>query len=145
MAVARVRDAWIGDAEQVAQLITELGYPTTVEAMKERLAVILADPKSATFVAESGTSLVGVAGVTIDRYYEKDGLYSRLVVLAVRSTARGAGIGHQLVDAIERWAASKGAREVFVSSGVDRTDAHVFYERCGYARTGFRFVKQLET
>lgn len=138
-----IRDAVMDDAEPVGQLITELGYPTTAEAMRNRLAMILTDPSYATFVADTGTGVVGVAGGTLDRYYEKDGIYSRLAVLAVSSTARGLGIGSQLVQAVERWAAGKGAREVFVNSGLHRIEAHGFYERCGYTRTGFRFVKPM--
>ena len=141
--MVHVRSAVVADAERVSLLITELGYPTNDEAMRNRLAVILGDPDYATFVAESGTNVIGVAGGSLDWYYEKDGRYSRILVLAVSSSARGIGIGSQLVSAIEQWAGSNGAREVFVNSGVQRKDAHRFYERCGYSRTGFRFVKRL--
>lgn len=144
MASTGIRDAVIGDAGPVGDLITELGYPTTPEAMRDRLAMILSDPGYTTLVADTGGNVVGVAGASLDLYYEKDGLYSRLLVLAVSLEARGQGIGDQLIQAIERWAASKGAREVFVNSGLHRVEAHGFYERCGYSRTGFRFVKQLD-
>jgi GNAT superfamily N-acetyltransferase len=143
MASPGIRHLVIDDAEQVAELITELGYPTTFEAMKDRLAMILADSNYVTFVADTGGSVVGVAGATLGRYYEKDGLYAWLVVLTVSSAARGLGIGSQLVQAVERWAAGMDAREVFVNSGLHRVKAHGFYERCGFARTGFRFVKPL--
>jgi GNAT superfamily N-acetyltransferase len=140
----RIRSAVIGDAEQIAKLITELGYPTTATAMGERLTGLLADPDYATFVTDTDAGIVGVAGAALDRYYEKDGVYARLLVLAVSGTARGRGVGSQLVEAVERWAAAdKGAREVFVNSGLHRREAHAFYERRGYSRTGFRFVKQL--
>lgn len=139
-----IRLLGIGDVEPVSRLITELGYPTTPEAMRERLTAILADSGYATFVAEAGGDVVGVAGAALGLYYEKDGLYSRLVVLAVSSATRGLGIGGQLVRAVEHWAAGQGAREVFVNSGLHRVEAHRFYERCGYSRTGFRFVKTLE-
>jgi GNAT superfamily N-acetyltransferase len=138
-----IRDAVLSDAEPVAELITELGYPTTSEAMRERLAMILADPGYATFVAETGGRVVGVAGGALGLYYEKDGLYARLVVLTVSSGARGLGLGARLVEAIEAWASGRGAREVVVNSGLHRVEAHGFYERRGYSRTGFRFVKQL--
>jgi len=141
---ARIRHAEIRDAEWLGQLMTELGYPTTVEAMTERLAMILADPNYATFVADTGAGVIGVAGATLGHYYEKDGTYSRLLVLAVASTARGQGTGTRLVEAVEQWAASKGAREVIVNSALHRSEAHGFYERRHYARTGLRFVKQLD-
>lgn len=143
MADVEIRDAVMGDAEQVSKLVTELGYPTTVEAMRNRLATILIDPNYATLVADTAGAVVGVAGAILSRYYEKDGIYSRLAVLAVSSTAQGLGIGGKLVEAIESWSTAKGAREVFVNSGLHRGRAHDFYERCGYSRTGFRFVKEL--
>jgi GNAT superfamily N-acetyltransferase len=65
------------------------------------------------------------------------------VVLAVSSTARGRGIKSQLVEEIARWSAGNGALEVFVNSGFHRGEAHSFYERLGYSRTGYGFVKQL--
>lgn len=74
-----LRDAVIGDAEPIGELITELGYPTTPEAMRDRLTM-----------------------------------------------------------------AGQGARDVVVNSGLHRAEAHGFYERRGYSRTDFRFVKQLD-
>jgi GNAT superfamily N-acetyltransferase len=138
-----IRQAEAGDAGWVGELITELGYPTTVEAMTERLAHILSDPDYLTLVADTNAGVVGVAGARLGRYYEKDGRYAQLLVLSVASTARGRGIGAQLVEAVERWAATNGARDVVVTSALHRAEAHDFYERRGYLRTGFRFVKQL--
>lgn len=138
-----IRDAVIDDAEPIGRLITELGYPTSPEAMRDRLTLILADPGYATFVADRDGDVVGVAGATISRYYEKDDLYSRLAVLVVSSEAQGLGLGGRLVQAVERWSVTQGAREVIVNSGLQRAEAHGFYERRGYSRTGFRFVKQL--
>jgi GNAT superfamily N-acetyltransferase len=138
-----IRQAEAGDAGRVAELMTELGYPTTVESMTERLAQILSDPDYLTLVAATNAGVVGVAGARLGRYYEKDGRYVQLVVLSVASTARGRGIGAQLVEAIERWAETNGARDVVVTSALHRAEAHGFYERRRYLRTGFRFVKQL--
>lgn len=138
-----IRNAVIGDAEPIGELITELGYPTTSEAMRSRLAPILADPLYATFVAETDGNVVGVGGAVLSWYYEKDGLYCRLAALSVSPMVRGLGIGGQLVQAIEDWAVAQGAREMFVNSSLHRVDAHRFYERWGYSRTGFRFVKPL--
>ena len=138
-----IRPAVLADAEPIATLIDALGYPTSPDAMARRLGGILSDPKYATFVATSGDRVVGVAGAALGRYYEKDGLYSRLVVLAVSPEERGQGIGHRLLNAVERWSATNGVHEVFVNSGSHRAEAHRFYEESGYSRTGFRFVKQV--
>jgi GNAT superfamily N-acetyltransferase len=139
-----IRPAVAADAEHVAKLITELGYPTTTRAMTTRLLELLADPSCVTFVADMAGHVIGVAGAALGRYYEKDGSYSRVTVLVVASTARGRGIGTRLVEAIERWSASREARDVIVNSGVHRADAHAFYRRRGYSHTGFRFIKPLD-
>ena len=138
-----VRPAEIGDAGRIGELITELGYPTDGDAMTERLAPILSDPHYLTLVAALNGLVVGVAGATLGRYYEKDGNCARLLVLSVGSTARGRGIGSLLVTAVERWATDSGARDIVVNSALHRAEAHGFYERRGYLRTGFRFVKTL--
>jgi GNAT superfamily N-acetyltransferase len=143
MEPAIIRQAEADDAGRVAELMTELGYPTTTEGMTERLSAILSDPHYLTLVAATDAGIAGVGGARLGRYYEKDGRYAQLVVLSVAATARGRGIGAQLVEAIERWAAANGARDVVVTSALHRAEAHGFYERRGYLRTGFRFVKQL--
>lgn len=135
-----IRPALIDDAAPIAGLMTQLGYPTTSEAMTVRLAGILPDPARLTVVAESDR-IVGVAGGAVGRYYEGDGLYGQLAVLVVDAEARGAGVGRALVDAVEAWAAGRGARTIVLNTGLQRAGAHAFYERCGYARTGFRFTK----
>ena len=138
-----VRPAEVGDAGRIGELITELGYTTDRETMTDRLAPILSDPQYLTLVASMNGLIVGVAGATFGRYYEKDGNYARLLVLSVASTARGHGVGSLLVAAVERWAGASGVREIVVNSALHRAEAHGFYERRGYVRTGFRFVKTL--
>ena len=138
-----IRPAEVGDAARISELITELGYPTDGDTMTERLAPILPDPHYLTLVAGLNGLIVGVAGATLGRYYEKDGNYARLLVLNVASTARGRGVGSLLVAAVERWAADNGVREIVVNSALHRAEAHGFYERRGYVRTGFRVVRTL--
>ena len=143
MADVVVRDAALSDAEPVAELITQLGYPTTPAEMAQRFAGLLADPGYATFVAEHRSSVIGVVGGAIARYYEKNGLYARLVVLAVSEKSRGLGVGASLVRAIEHWAIERGTVEILVNSGSHRVDAHRFYQSHGYRQTGIRLVKGL--
>ena len=143
MSMLEVRPIRVDDAPVVAGFITELGYPTEVQAMTTRLTAILGDPDYATFVAERDDGVVGVAGVAVDWFYERDGRYGRLLVLVVSAAARGTGIGSRLVETVERWATNRGASGIVVNSALHRHETHGFYERRGYARTGFRFVKTL--
>lgn len=138
-----IREATLDDAPQVANLVTALGYPTNAGDMRERLEGLLADPVYVTLVAENGGEVAGVAGACTARFYEKNGMYARLVALVVSEDSHGRGVGASLVRAVERWANGKGAVEIFLNSGVQREGARRFYEKLGYRVTGVRFSKEL--
>jgi GNAT superfamily N-acetyltransferase len=140
---ATIRPAVPADASRTADLLTQLGYPSSAAEVEERLARILADEQYGTFVAEIDRTVVGVVGIRVGSYYEKNGLYAHLLVLVVDERQRGSGAGRALVEAAERWALERKARAVLVNSGIQRRDAHRFYERLGYRTTGVRLVKEL--
>jgi GNAT superfamily N-acetyltransferase len=122
-----IRDAAHTDAGSIAALISQLGYPTLESEMTVRLARLHSDSNYRTFVAEIGTNVVGVAGVGLAPYYERNGIYGRILVLAVDDKWRGNGIGGALVNVAEEWAASQGATAILVNSAHHRNDAHEFY------------------
>ena len=61
--------------------MSQLGYPTSPEDMQACLATLLPHPDYATFVAEHNHRLAGMVGALIGHYYEKDGMYRRIVAL----------------------------------------------------------------
>lgn len=138
-----VREANVSAAGAISVLISELGYPTNVAEMSERLKPIPGDPNYATFVAEQDGKTLGVAGAR-DRQVLRE---ERHLCPSGRSIGRfgyARSWGWKVSDwEIERWSAGKGADEVFVSSGTRRKEARRFYERRGYSCSGFRFVKAL--
>ena len=123
--------------------MSQLGYPTSSVEMRERLAAILPDSDYVTFVAEYQKEVVGVIGVGVNHYYEKNGVYGRLLALVVDEKWKGHGIGASLVVEGERWLKEREVSSIVVNSGRQRSDAHRFYERLGYEGTGLRFVKLL--
>jgi GNAT superfamily N-acetyltransferase len=144
-AVFTIRDATDADSSSIAGLISELGYPTTETDMRERLARIEADGNYRTFVAQVAATVVGVAGVGLAPYYEHNGTYGRLLVLAVSEAHRRNGLGRALVQEAETWVASRGATAMLVNTGHHRENAHQFYDGIGYTSTGLRFVKELRS
>jgi GNAT superfamily N-acetyltransferase len=141
MSPTTIRPAAARDAAAIAELVTDLGYPTSAADMSERLAVITRDADYATFVAESVGRVIGVAGVRLGPLYERSGLCGQVMVIAVRVEVQGKGVGRALLTAVEGWARQAGAVEMVVRSGDHREDAHRFYERQGYRNTGRRFIK----
>ena len=140
-----IRDADQADAGSIAGLMRQLGYPTHESEMLERLARVGADSNYRTLVAELGTRVVGVIGLGLSPFYERNGTYCRLLVLAVDDQHRRQGIGRVLVRAAEDWALEHGATVMLVNTSHRRYEAHRFYERAGYESTGLRFVKTLQS
>ena len=138
-----IREATIADASAIAGLITELGYPTQDSEMRARFTAIEADATYRTFVAQVASAVAGVAGVGLSPYYERNGIYGRILVLAVSEAHRGHGVGRALVAASEAWAVSRGAHAMLVNTAHHREHAHRFYTGIGYGSTGLRFVKEL--
>jgi GNAT superfamily N-acetyltransferase len=96
-----------------------------------------------TFVAEYRKEVVGVIGIGVNHYYEKNGVYGRLLALVVDEKWRRHGIGASLVIEGERWLKEGGVSSIIVNSGNHRSNAHRFYGGLGYKETGVRFVKSL--
>ena len=140
---ALIRTASPDDAAALAALATEMGYPTTPEAMGARLHRIIPRDDYETYVAERDGRVVGFAGVMHGLSYVYDPPYARLLALVVEPGERGRGTGAALVAAAERWAREHGAAQLHLTTALRREGAHRFYERLGYERTGARYVRKL--
>jgi ribosomal protein S18 acetylase RimI-like enzyme len=138
-----IRVATLADAEPMARLVTDLGYPTSSGQMIERLRAILHDEDYDTLVAHDAGQILGFIGTRVGPLYESDDQYGQIMVLSVASDHRRRGIGRLLLQAAESILADRGARVLVVTSGNQRADAHAFYEKNGYVFTGRRYRKSL--
>jgi GNAT superfamily N-acetyltransferase len=138
-----VREATEADAGALADLLTQLGYPTTPEQARSRLQRILPDAAWATLLFEERGRILGFGGIRVSASYEHDTPVAQIVAMVIDAGMRRHGVGAELVAALERRAASMGAAKIVVTSANRRADAHAFYEKLGYARTGLRFGKEL--
>jgi GNAT superfamily N-acetyltransferase len=140
----RIRPAEMTDAEALAELMGELGYPTRTSDMKMRLEMILKNPQYRTFVAVIDGKVRGMIGTCCLQSYEHNNVGGRVMALVVSQGVRGRGIGGSLVQAAEHDFITRSVRRVAINTRITREDAHRFYEHLGYVRNGFRFVKELE-
>jgi GNAT superfamily N-acetyltransferase len=143
MGEVRIRAATEEDIATLAGLMTELGYPTSVEEMDRRFRGISSDPSYGTLVAERNGRVVGMAGVHLQRTYEADGEVARIMSFVVGTGERGSGVGRALISAVEDWARRRGAADIMLTTHERRAGAHAFYRHMGYDRTGYRFYKEL--
>ena len=126
-----VRIATAADAEGVAQLSGQLGYPTTAEETVERLRSVSRYSEHAVFVAEANGKLVGWVHVFMRPSLTTEHS-AEIAGLVVDEHCRGRGIGQALMSQAERWAMEQGCRMVTLRSNLKRLRAHAFYERLGY-------------
>lgn len=138
-----VRRAEVGDAAALADLMTQLGYPTRTSEMEMRMEGIRADKNYATFVAVSGGKVCGMIGTRTSYSYEHNSPGAAILALVVSDKMRGRGVGRALMMAMEHDLAQKNIRRVAVYTHFRRTDAHEFYEKVGYTKNGFRLIKEL--
>ena len=130
----KIRRARRADAERIARLSGELGYPASAAQVATRLRQLTPVSKHAVFVAESPDAATGVVGwvhVSVAHLLESD-IRAEVNGLVVAEGQRSAGAGAKLLEAAEEWARRRGCRGMNVRSNVIRERAHGFYERNGY-------------
>jgi GNAT superfamily N-acetyltransferase len=120
------------DVTALADLASQLGYPSTPEQVANRLDNLAGKPEeNAVLVAEIDGRVIGWVHVHLylllvdDREAEIGGL-------VVDADLRGQGVGAQLMAAAEAWAGQHGCQSVYLRSNTKRTEAHAFYKKLGY-------------
>jgi GNAT superfamily N-acetyltransferase len=137
-----IRDAAPVDAEAIAGLLTQLGYPSepaAVEARLDRLRIV----GDRVVVAEVEGSVAGLAHLQVSPAIERDRPAAKLGALVVDEGRRGQGIGRSLVAAMEAEARRRGCELLFLTTAERRDHAHAFYERVGLEYTGRRYSRTL--
>ena len=128
----RLRRAKSADAQQIAVLSGQLGYPATAAQMRGRLRGIKPASQHAVFVAESAKDgVIGWVHVSRDVLLESE-IRAEVNGLVVAEGQRSLGAGARLLAAAEDWARKNGCKGMSVRSNVIRERAHKFYERHGY-------------
>lgn len=139
-----IRRAVATDAEAMASLLSQLGYATHPGAMPARLDAVHADGGIALVAVVDDTRIVGAACGAKHAPIHADHPTAYITALVTDESYRRHGVGRQLVGALEQWAREQGCRRMSVTSAERRSDAHTFYELCGFPYTGRRFTKALE-
>ena len=132
----------------------EMGYECDADLVKSKIEK-LDSKREAVFVAEmteeaelskvSRLQLVGF--IHVERY---EVLYfesmANILGLAVKKDFQKQGLGKALLLAAENWAQENRIHLMRLNSGINRTDAHGFYEHLGYVseKEQKRFLKRLK-
>lgn len=143
LADADLRCASAMDADDVAVLLSDLGYPCDVADAARRIDAIVHNDRQALLVARCGGVVCGLVALDFMYYLPLDTTTCRITALVVTADAQRRGLGRQLLREAERRARAAGAARIELTSGSQREDAHAFYKACGYSDGTLRFIKRL--
>jgi N-acetylglutamate synthase-like GNAT family acetyltransferase len=137
-----IRDARFDDADAIASLLEQLGYPTdaaAVPARLERLRIV----GDRLVVAELDGNVAGLAQLHVSPTLALERPAAKIDGLVVDESSRGQEIGRALVAEMEKEARARGCSLLYLTSATRRQDAHEFYRDVGLEETGRRFAKTL--
>ena len=125
----QIRIAGTTDAEALAALSGELGYPSTMDQVLVRL-ILLDDPERTLLVAQAGDVVAGFIDVHVQRVVESEP-YGEVGGLVVGAAHRGTGMGAALLAAAAAWSGARGLERLWIRADLARVGPHEFYEAVG--------------
>jgi GNAT superfamily N-acetyltransferase len=138
-----VREAAPTDAEAVAGLLGELGYPNTADFARSKLAALAESDSDRVLVAERVGGVVGVAHLHMTELFHQPGRAGRIMAVVVNADSRRLGVGRELMNRLEALAREYGCTKLELTSAAHREAAHAFYLSLGYDEGLRHFVKYL--
>ena len=127
-----IRKAEMKDYLDIARLSGVLGYPISEVAVKKNLARILKDADHEFLVFELGERVTAFIEAEIYAPVYAEQVMLNVLGLVVDEKNQGQGIGAQLLNALEEKAKAREIKVIRLNSGVQRHEAHQFYEHQGY-------------
>lgn len=132
------KEEWIAAFPLMKQLRPHLDLDTYLSLLEEMR------PRGyRLFALEEDGQLLALAGVAVMANFY-NGRYLFIYDLVTKAEERSKGYGAELVRYLEKFARDQGCHLVELTSGVQRKDAHRFYEeKMGYLRSSWVFRKKL--
>jgi GNAT superfamily N-acetyltransferase len=136
-----LRNAIADDAERIASLFTDEGYPAGPSDIVSRLERF-ASPHSRVIVAELEGEVLGFIALHALPRFEHDDRIVRVLALVVDAGVRERGVGHLLMTEAETVGRELGAAFTEVTAGHHRPDAQRLFESLGYDATVTTYLRK---
>lgn len=142
--IPEVRRANAGDAAVIYQMICDLEECELDRAVFTAMFLEQLDADNPAFyVVLVDEKVVGVGSCSIQIHLHHAARVAEVMELYVKPECRGEGVGKLLLTALTDYAGLKGATQLELASNFRRLDAHRFYEREGFGKNHFKFVKKV--
>lgn len=136
-----LRHAQAADAEAIAALFTDEGYPAGPSDIVARLEHFNTR-QSRVIVAEHDEVILGFIAVHAMARFEHDDWILRILALVVDAGARERGVGRTLMSEAERIGLELGAAFVELTASHHRPEAQHLYESLGYDSTVTAYLRK---
>lgn len=135
----REETQWIEAFPLMSQLRTELHVDEYLKLIKK-----MTSEGYQLFALYEGNQMKSLIGLAIrTNFYNKSHAY--IYDFVSNATERSKGYGQQLLLYVHQWAKEQGVEYVALESGIQRTDAHRFYEeKMEYDKWCYSFRKKLK-
>jgi GNAT superfamily N-acetyltransferase len=140
-ATLTLRPADATDAETIAALFTDEGYPAGPSDIVTRLERF-ASEHAQVIVAEHDGALLGFIAIHALPRFEHDDWIVRILALVVDAGARERGVGRALMAKAERIGRDLGAGFIELTAGHHRPEARHLYESLGYDSTVTAYLRK---
>lgn len=100
------------------------------------LTILINRKRTNTFIAFDDTKAIGYLSLVFAKFKKYRG--NAYLVIALKSTHRGRGIGNQLMDVAEKFAKSHGKRRIELEVFAKNTNAIELYKKRGYLTEGVK-------
>lgn len=120
----------------------ELGYDVSCDELASRIEDMCKDKNYCIYVAVENKQVIGFIGLHIGLAFEISGKLMRIIALAVSHKYQKMGIGKNLIKYSEKYAKDHNISVITLNSGLTRLGAHEFYEKQGFYKKGYSFLKK---
>jgi GNAT superfamily N-acetyltransferase len=144
MGIMSIREAVREDVEFILQLYSTAGiesdHPFNLEEALQHFEVFRRYPSYRVYVVEVDGAIVATYALLIMDNLAKRGKKSGIIEeVAVSPDHQGKGIGRAMMEHAMQQCKDAECYKMMLSSGLQRTKAHDFYDSTGFERHGFSF------
>jgi GNAT superfamily N-acetyltransferase len=141
LAQITIRPATTADADRLATLLTDEGYPAGPSDLARRIERFDGGP-SRVLVAEQAGEVLGFVAFHLVERFETEDTFIRLVTVVVDPGARERGIAKALLAEVEQIGRAEGVAFLEVTSGHHRPEARMLFESVGYDATVTTYLRK---
>lgn len=139
-----IRKAKLGDYKELMFLYNGfVGEDRYSRYDNDSFKKVLGSPSNYIFIAQDGGKIIGFATFSIRNVVRYPKPIAELDEIFVGIPYQKKGVGHKLMEKIEKTAKEKNCHRMFIESAYQHKPAHKFYENLGYKNYGYHFIKDL--